>query len=629
MTGAFASAVCTTRRADVFGPVVRVMNPSRAASLMAPRASPVGVASSSAPSSVVVGWARARCNVTGNRLVRATRGHALSACASSPLAGFTSSTFPTQGRADAFAAAAARRTASPFSGRSLVVANAEGSAGAAAAAPTTNGFADLGLSPELVTAMDELHLSEPTDIQAAAIPRILSGGHYMVASHTGSGKTLTYLLPVIHQIRQREATTGARAKPKRPRVLIVSPTRELAEQVRGVAKHVSHHARFSSELIIGGDKFATQREKLNRPLDVVVGTPGRLVKHVEEGNMFMSGVTHVILDEADTLFEAGFGDEISRLLRPLKNKPEGKQCVVVSATMAEKVSKMVHAELPGLQKVDTPSLHRSAPNLKHRFIDCPGSVDKMAVVEQIVSGDYRVGKKTMVFCNTMPSCQAVEYALQEAELPTVMYNGDMTVEGRQESMKKFVEGNHEDGDNVIMICTDLAARGLDFGGGVNGCVDHVVNFDFPMNPIDYIHRSGRTARAGAPGKVTNLVEKKDRVLANDIDVAVKLGQPLDKATSSKAVAEARKRKVVLERRERKMSGRGGGAGRGGRGGRGGGRGGGGKGKATAGAGSGRRGSNRGTRGAARAGEGAGSGGGRGGRGASRGGGGSRGGGRGR
>jgi superfamily II DNA/RNA helicase len=148
--------------------------------------------------------------------------------------------------------------------------------------------------------MQELHLTEPTDIQAAAIPKILTGGHYLVASHTGSGKTLTYLLPVIQQLRRDEALTGARAKPKRPRVLIVGPTRELAEQVRGVAKHVSHHARFSSELIIGGEKFATQREQLNRPLDVVVGTPGRLIKHVEEGNMFLSGVTHIILDEVNT-----------------------------------------------------------------------------------------------------------------------------------------------------------------------------------------------------------------------------------------------------------------------------------------------------------------------------------------
>ena len=292
------------------------------------------------------------------------------------------------------------------------------------------------------------------------------------------------------------------------------------------------------------------------------------MKHIEEGNLHTSAVTHVVLDEADTLFEAGFGEEIRRLLRPLKKDPSGvKQCVVVSATMSKRVVEEIRAEFPDLNVIDTPSLHKSAPNLKHRFVDCPGSVDKMAVVEQIVSGDFRGAKKTMVFCNTLGSCQAVEYALQESELPVVMYNGDMTSEQRQASMREFVDGDFQRGTAVVMVCTDLAARGLDFGGGQAGKVEHVVNFDFPMNPIDYIHRSGRTARAGATGKVTNLVTKKDRVLANEIDVAVKLGQPLDSATSSKAVADARQRKETLARKVARQAarGRGRGAGEGGEG----------------------------------------------------------------
>ena len=475
-------------------------------------------------------------------------------------------------------------------------------------ASPSSGFADLGLAPELVAATDAMGLATPTEIQAAAIPAIRAGGHHLVASHTGSGKTLTYLLPIVDAIRAAERESGgARARPKRPKALVVGPTRELAEQVRGVAKFVSHHARFSSELIIGGDRFATQRSNLDRPLDVVVGTPGRLVKHIEEGNLHTSAVTHVVLDEADTLFEAGFGEEIRRLLRPLKKDPSGvKQCVVVSATMSKRVVEEIRAEFPDLNVIDTPSLHKSAPNLKHRFIDCPGSVDKMAVVEQIVSGDFRGAKKTMVFCNTLGSCQAVEYALQESELPVVMYNGDMTSEQRQASMREFVDGDFQRGTAVVMVCTDLAARGLDFGGGQAGKVEHVVNFDFPMNPIDYIHRSGRTARAGATGKVTNLVTKKDRVLANEIDVAVKLGQPLDSATSSKAVADARQRKETLARKVARQAARGRGRGKagGGRGGRGGGRAGAAARaakpqKQTAGAGAGGRRSQRGVRGAAR------------------------------
>ena len=508
-------------------------------------------------------------------------------------------------RADAFAIAAkrmAKQTKSP---------NRRARAAAAS-------FRETGLDDELCAATDALGLETPTDIQSVAIPRILRGGNYMIASHTGSGKTLTYLLPIIHRIRREENATvgGGRARPKRPRVLVVSPTRELAEQVAGVAKSLSHHARFSSALVIGGDKFATQRSQLDRSLAVVVGTPGRLVKHVKEGNMYLGRVTHVVLDEADTLFEAGFGDDIRVLLGPLQKKPEGKSCVIVSATMSDKVVKTIEEDLPGIEKIDTPSLHRAAPNLKHKFVDCPGSIDKMAVVTQLIEGDFRAGKKTMVFANTMPSCQAVEYALVEAGLPVVMYNGDMTSEKRAESMEAFVSGAAEDNSLVVMVCTDLAARGLDFGGDSKSKVDHVVNFDFPMNAVDYLHRSGRTARAGAPGKVTNLVAKKDRVLAGEIDVAVKLGNPLDGATSSKIVAEARLRKEILARKAARAIGRGGrgesrggrgrSSSRGGRGGRGGGRG------ASAG---GERVNNRGRRGAARfeeAGETAGSGGGRGG-----------------
>jgi hypothetical protein len=299
--------MCTTAP---LGAVARMTTPR--AALAAPRAGAVSVGAAS--STFTTGGVRLL-----NRLV-ITRGHALSATwsASASSSPFSSSA-TTHGRANAFAIAAKRarlpRAAAPSRHYPQAGAAAPSKERARVVTNATS-FHELGLDHELVTAMHELNLYEPTDIQAAAIPQILAGGHFMVASHTvggavqaaypvetlslgkvpgwflnhlhphvrnwfskfaftcnfvplyglGSGKTLTYLLPVVQQLRREEALTGARAKPKRPRVLIVGPTRELAEQVRDVAKHVSHHARFSSELIIGGDKFAAQREKLNRPL---------------------------------------------------------------------------------------------------------------------------------------------------------------------------------------------------------------------------------------------------------------------------------------------------------------------------------------------------------------------------
>lgn len=426
-------------------------------------------------------------------------------------------------------------------------------------------FEDAGLTNAgLLDALMRMEITEPTEIQSRAM-RVVSGRgsedekpaegsststNVFIASHTGSGKTLAYLLPVIQSLKLAEERAGERlAKPRRPKVVVACPTRELAEQVEEVTKSLSHSAKFSSYLVVGGRSYGTQRQRLDAPIDVVIGTPGRLVKHVEQGNLYLGNVDAMILDEADTLFEAGFGDEVKRLLRPLKARPEGKTCVLVSATMPDRLRKLVDDELPGLEYVRTETLHRSAPGLKHRFVDCPGDVDKMSVLEQIVAPEHKSGKKIMIFCNTLPSCVAVERTMAEANIATTQYHGDMTSDARAESMRDFIAATSR--DNLTMVCTDLAARGLDFG---RIKVDHVINFDFPMNSLDYIHRSGRTARAGAGGKVTNLVAKKDRILAGEIDSAVKLGLPIDNATSSRAVSEARKKKALADARDRRSGG---------------------------------------------------------------------------
>ena len=426
-------------------------------------------------------------------------------------------------------------------------------------------FEDAGLTNAgLLDALMRMEITEPTEIQSRAM-RVVSGRgsedekpaegsststNVFIASHTGSGKTLAYLLPVIQSLKLAEERAGERlAKPRRSKVVVACPTRELAEQVEEVTKSLSHSAKFSSYLVVGGRSYGTQRQRLDAPIDVVIGTPGRLVKHVEQGNLYLGNVDAMILDEADTLFEAGVGDEVKRLLRPLKARPEGKTCVLVSATMPDRLRKLVDDELPGLEYVRTETLHRSAPGLKHRFVDCPGDVDKMSVLEQIVAPEHKSGKKIMIFCNTLPSCVAVERTMAEADIATTQYHGDMTSDARAESMRDFIAATSR--DNLTMVCTDLAARGLDFG---RIKVDHVINFDFPMNALDYIHRSGRTARAGAGGKVTNLVAKKDRILAGEIDSAVKLGLPIDNATSSRAVSEARKKKALADARDRRSGG---------------------------------------------------------------------------
>ena len=355
--------------------------------------------------------------------------------------------------------------------------------------------------------------------------------------------------------------------------MVVEPTRELAQQVLGVAKSLCHHARFSSALISGGDKCVCwllvaamrcdsppcqcrvqqQRELLSQPRDVLVGTPGRLKQLLEGGDWYCGDVQLLVIDEADTLFDAGFGPDIQAMVQPVLSV--GGHVVLVTATLTKAVEKLLMASLPQAKRVATSSLHRAVPGAKHRFVDVPGDSDKLDVLRTLLSAEARgdKSKRTMVFCNTVPSCRAVEHALSEAGLTTVSYHGDMTPEARVESLGAFTDvdplgGDRDDllsgADSPVMVCTDLAARGLDFACAV----EHVIQFDFPLNPVDYIHRTGRTARAGAVGRITSLVTKRDRVLADQIEEQVKKGGALDDLSSSRAVVARKLEEVAAKRR---------------------------------------------------------------------------------
>ncbi|GMP46223.1 hypothetical protein CsSME_00014462 [Camellia sinensis var. sinensis] len=189
-------------------------------------------------------------------------------------------------------------------------------------------------------ALVELGISVPTEIQSIGIPAVLEGKSVVLGSHTGSGKTLAYMLPLAQLLRQDEALYGMLMKPRRPRAVVLCPTRELSEQVFRVAKSISHHARFRSTMVSGGTRLRPQEDSLNTPIDMVVGTPGRVLQHIEEGNMVYGDIKYLVLDEADTMFDRGFGPEIRKFLGPLKNRASksddnGFQTVLVSATMTK------------------------------------------------------------------------------------------------------------------------------------------------------------------------------------------------------------------------------------------------------------------------------------------------------
>ncbi|KAK9216417.1 hypothetical protein WN944_008426 [Citrus x changshan-huyou] len=404
-------------------------------------------------------------------------------------------------------------------------------------------FEELGLSEEIMGAVREMDIEVPTEIQCIGIPAVLDGKSVVLGSHTGSGKTLAYMLPLVQLLRHDEAMLGMLMKPRRPRAVVLCPTRELSEQVFRVAKSISHHARFRSTMVSGGGRLRPQEDSLNNPIDMVVGTPGRILQHIEDGNMVYGDIKYLVLDEADTMFDRGFGPDIRKFLAPLKNrasKPNGQgfQTVLVSATMTKAVQKLVDEECQGIAHLRTSTLHKKIASARHDFIKLSGSENKLEALLQVLEPSLSKGNKVMVFCNTLNSSRAVDHFLNENQISTVNYHGEVPAQERVENLNKF---KNEDGDCPTLVCTDLAARGLDLD------VDHVIMFDFPLNSIDYLHRTGRTARMGAKGKVTSLVAKKDVLLADRIEEAIRKNESLDALTKDNVRRDVARTRITEQK----------------------------------------------------------------------------------
>jgi superfamily II DNA/RNA helicase len=453
----------------------------------------------------------------------------------------------------------------------------------------------LGLYTELVDCLQgELGLPAPTPVQTLVIPELLKGEKESLAflAATGSGKTLAYLLPLMQQLKQQEHFENYERRSRRPRLLILAPTRELALQITQVMKSLSHSIKLSSQALVGGQDRGNQRRGLaDRPVDVVVATPGRLLQHWKDGTVFLGGLDSIVLDEMDTMLEQGFQRELREILYPLLYKetptiPEndgGKRIplpamketapriILTSATMTQTIQKLLgdnpktsklalgakklyggtnssatssYAKqllLPPMQIISAPGLHKTVPRLEQIFVDV-GNTDKISLLVDVISSQ-KTGA-TIVFCNTAASVRAVQYALAESRVKTLAYHGELNSAARAENLSNFRRGAAEassaeydlddDDDDTerhpnVLLATDLAARGLDIPQ-----VDHVVMFDFPLNAMDYLHRSGRTARGAGRGKVTALVAKRDKVLAFAIQQAVTKGEPLDGLSSRKS-----------------------------------------------------------------------------------------------
>lgn len=398
----------------------------------------------------------------------------------------------------------------------------------------TQTFDDLNLSSEASLAaklvLDKVDDPKPSEIQALAIPQLLDRRkkHVLVAAETGSGKTLSYLLPTIDMLKADEKKKGlVKRRLDHPRAIVLVPTRELVSQVVKTCKSLSHITKFRA-VGLGGRTPRSQVSELlaNGPIDIMVTTPTTLLSYQKDHTISMSDTRYLIIDEADSLFDAGWGDECRKIIQRVQDVAEKTQTsekiVIVSATLPRSVHGALDTLFPKLVKITTPSLHKALPNLKQSFVDLQRfqgnrQLALLEVLKKNIKDD-----KTLVFCNTRKSVELVHKFMQTKKLDALALYKDAPM-SRTEALDLFSKPKAVDGEEVnvnhnVLISTDIASRGID-----TTFVDHVILYDFPTSVVDYLHRVGRTARAGQTGKATSLIGRKDRMISDRIRRSIREG----------------------------------------------------------------------------------------------------------
>lgn len=341
-------------------------------------------------------------------------------------------------------------------------------------------FTKLGLSERLAKSMSKV-FEKPTEIQEKVIPLAIKGKDVIGGSATGSGKTLAFGTRIIETA---ERDKGIQA-------LVLTPTRELAEQVGNVLKDFSRHKKLNISLVYGGVSMNNQVRSLQYS-EVVVGTPGRILDHLQRGTMNLSDVNVLVLDEADRMLDMGFIYDVEKII---KNCPKERQTLLFSATISRDIELIAEKTM---KKPITVSLESQVDprKLKQIYYDVPKNLKFSLLVHLLKQEKHGL---VMVFCNTRKNTDFVAKNLKRFNIPVSGIHGGLTQQKRNLIMKKFHDENV-----YVLVCTDVAARGLDVKG-----VSHVYNYDIPKNSVEYIHRIGRTARAGKEGLAVNILSDRD------------------------------------------------------------------------------------------------------------------------
>ncbi len=361
--------------------------------------------------------------------------------------------------------------------------------------PIASGFAALGLSEPILRAVHEKGYLIPTPVQEQAIPFVLMGRDVLGCAQTGTGKTAGFTLPML------DVLSGSRARARMPRSLILEPTRELALQVAENFIEYGKYLKLTHALIIGGESMSDQKDKLMRGVDVLIATPGRLLDMFERGSIMLSDTRILVIDEADRMLDMGFIPDVERIVAQL---PANRQTLFFSATMAPEIRRLSDAFLQN-PKVITVSPSATVATTITEGLALVSVHDKREALRRLVRSENV--QNALVFCNRKRDVDILYKSLSRHQFSVGALHGDMSQPMRFATLEKFKAGEIR-----LLCCSDVAARGLDIGG-----LSHVFNFDVPHHAEDYVHRIGRTGRAGHEGRAFTLATPEDRLAVEAIE----------------------------------------------------------------------------------------------------------------
>ena len=367
-------------------------------------------------------------------------------------------------------------------------------------------FNKLGLSPALLKSIQAKGYSNPSEIQQEAIPEILKGKDILAGAQTGTGKTAAFALPILHRLQNAES------KRRRVRVLVLVPTRELASQVGESFRDYGSNLRFRTSVLYGGVSINTQIDKIRKGVDIVVATPGRLLDHLNQKTLKLTELETFVLDEADRMLDMGFIRDIKKILQYL---PDEKQNLLFSATFPNEIKALADSLLNAPKRIQV----RSSNSTAEKVVQVVYPVDKSRKRELLAHCIKEEGWfQVLVFSRTKHGANKLAQQLSKEGIDADAFHGNKSQAQRTRALKDFKESKTQ-----VLVATDIAARGIDIN-----LLPQVVNFDLPYVPEDYIHRIGRTARAGQEGKAISLVSADEHKLLFDIEKL--LNSPIPRET---------------------------------------------------------------------------------------------------